>query len=375
MENDVSVNLPVINQDVLSGVVRSVLSNEHIEVESWQIDQIGGGVGNPVSAGIYRVQGVASERSSKTPWSVILKVIQSPENVGEMDMGGGEDPTHWNYWKREPLVYRSGVLNNLPQGLAAPVCYAVEELPGNMAHLWLEEIRDMYNGAWTLQRYSLGSRHLGRLNGMYSTKSSYSEYPWLGKGTNRQWLQMLFSDDLRWDHPLMLRRYPEPDTNPFIQLVLQNERFLGKLDFLPVTLSHGDTYPTNFMSRIDRGGREQTVALDWAFLGLQPLGDDLGQFVFGAISNLNSVSGADIVNTLFEAYVQGLRDEGCNLDVESVRYNFVVSAALRGGLFQLFMLGQEIEQRGVESVPGESNNAPDPFEVVMAREAFRLLKG
>ena len=285
MENDASVNMPVINQDVLTGVVRSMLSNELAEIESRQIDQIGGGIGNPVSVGIYRVQGVVGNMSSKTTWSVILKVIQSPENVGEKEMGGGEDPTHWNYWKREPLVYRSGLLDQLPEGLSAPACYAVEELPGNVAHLWLEEIRDVYKGAWTLQRYSLGARHLGRLNGVFSSKSSYSEYPWLGKGTNRQWLQMLFSDEPRWDHPLMLKRYPEPDRNPFIQLVLQNERFLGKLDLLPITLSHGDTYPTNFMSRIDREGKEQTVALDWALLGLQPLGDDLGQFVFGALNN------------------------------------------------------------------------------------------
>ena len=371
MDNDASVNLPAINQDVLIDVVRSLLSNELAEIESWQIDQIGGGIGNPVSVGIYRVQGVAGNMSSKTPWSVILKVIQSPENVGEKDMGGGEDATHWNYWKREPLVYRSGLLDQLPEGLAAPACYAVEELPGNVAHLWLEEIRDVYKSAWTLQRYSLGARHLGRLNGLFSTKGSYSEYPWLGKGTNRQWLQMLLSGELRWDHPLMLSRYPEPDRNPFIQLVLQNERFLGKLDLLPITLSHGDTYPTNFMSRIDRGGKEQTVALDWALLGLQPLGDDLGQFVFGAINNLKGASQAKIVNTLFEAYVHGLRDEGCNLDAELVRYSFAVSAALRVGLFQLFMLGSAIEQGGGDAIPEKPSITPDPFEVVMAREAFR----
>ena len=374
MDNNASVNLPIIDQDVLTGVVRSMLSNELVEIVSWHIDQIGGGIGNPVSVGIYRVQGVASDQFSTTPWSVILKVIQSPENVGEMDMGGGEDPTHWNYWKREPLVYQSGILDQLPQGLAAPACYAAEELPGKMAHLWLEEIRDLYNGAWSLPRYSLGARHLGRLNGMYSTRSNYAEYPWLGKGTNRQWLQAVLSGEMQWDHPLVLRRYPEPDTNPFIQLVLHSERFLGRLDSLPQTLSHGDTYPTNFMSRIDREGKEQTVALDWALLGLQPLGDDLGQYGFGAINNLKSASQAEIVNTLFEANVQGLRDEGCNLNVESVRYSFVVSGALRVGLFQLFLMELEIEQGGDKTVPETPSNNPDPFEVVMAREAFRLLE-
>ena len=375
MDNNALANLPKIDQDVLAGVVRTMLSTEAAEIESWQINQIGGGAGNPVSAGIYRVQGIASDKSSKFPWSVILKILQSPENLGMEDMGGGEGPTHWNYWKREPLVYRSGFLDKLPEGLVAPTCYAVEELPGNIARLWLEEIRDMYHGAWSLQRYSLGARHLGRLNGRYSTKSSYVEYPWLGKGTNRQWLQEVLSGELQWDHPLMLRRYPDPDTNPFVQLVLQNERFLARLDLLPQTLSHGDTYPTNFMSRIGREGKEQTVALDWALLGLQPLGDDLGQFVYGAINNLKGASQVEIVNNLFEAYVQGLQDEGCDLDGELVRYSFVVSGALRVGLFQLFLLDLDVEQGSGEAVPEKPVNVPDPFEVVMAREAFRLLEG
>lgn len=173
----------------------------------------------------------------------------------------------------------------------------------------------------------------------------------------------------------MLRRYPDPDTNPFVQLVLQNERFLARLDLLPQTLSHGDTYPTNFMSRIGREGKEQTVALDWALLGLQPLGDDLGQFVYGAINNLKGASQVEIVNNLFEAYVQGLQDEGCDLDGELVRYSFVVSGALRVGLFQLFLLDLDVEQGSGEAVPEKPVNVPDPFEVVMAREAFRLLEG
>ena len=100
MDNNALANLPKIDQDVLAGVVRTMLSTEAAEIESWQINQIGGGAGNPVSAGIYRVQGIASDKSLKIPWSVILKVLQSPENLGMEEMGGGEDPTHWNYWKR-----------------------------------------------------------------------------------------------------------------------------------------------------------------------------------------------------------------------------------------------------------------------------------
>ena len=186
---------------------------------------------------------------------------------------------------------------------------------------------------------------------------------------------MMPTRELQWDHPLVLSRYPQPEKNPFLQLLLEQERYLAKLDSLPETLSHGDTYPTNFMSRIDKSGREQTVALDWALLGLQPLGYDLGQFVFGAISSLKSVEREEIIDSLFEAYVQGLRDEGVSLEMELVRYGFVVSAALRVGLFQLYLLGQAIEQPGAEKRVEQTSSTPDAFEMMMAREAFRLLEG
>ena len=375
MDNNTSGNEPPLDRDVLTNVVRSALSNESVEIRNWHLSKVGGGFGNPVSVGIYRVQGVASDKRTEKAWSVILKILQSPENVGAKDMGGGEDATHWNYWKREPLVYQSGILDKLPEGLAAPRCYATEELPGDVARLWLEDIQDSYKGAWTHPRYELTARHLGRLNGKWLKRRDYPEHPWLGRDFNRQWLQLMPSSELQWDHPLALSRYPQPEKNPFLQLLFQQERFLEKLDSLPSSLSHGDTYPTNFMSRIDSSGREQTVALDWALLGLQPVGYDLGQFVFGAITNLGSAQQGEIVDSLFEAYVHGLRDEGCTLDEELLRYGFAVSAALRVGLFQVYLLGQEIEQGGAETNVDGSRKIPDAFEVVMAREAFRLLEG
>ena len=61
--------------------------------------------------------------------------------------------------------------------------------------------------------------------------------------------------------------------------------------------------------------------------------------------------------------------------MELVRYGFVVSAALRVGLFQLYLLGQAIEQPGAEKRVEQTSSTPDAFEMMMAREAFRLLEG
>jgi thiamine kinase-like enzyme len=158
-------------------------------------------------------------------------------------------------------------------------------------------------------------------------------------------------------------------------MLIENERFLTKIELLPQTICHGDTYPTNFMSRPLPDGRQQTVALDWALAGIAPLGDDLGQFVFGAQTNLKEANRMEVDQVLFESYLAGLRESGCRVDPQQVRFGYTASAALRVGLFQLFLIGEELRQSAaVTDLAVEHLPVPDCFEVTMANEAYELLK-
>lgn len=173
----------------------------------------------------------------------------------------------------------------------------------------------------------------------------------------------------------MLARYPRPEVNTFRQMLLEHEQFLTRLDLLPKTVCHGDTYPTNFMSRYLVDGQEQTVALDWALTGIEPLGDDLGQLVFGAHTNLPEARREDVTEMLFEQYIAGLRDSGCHYDSQLVRFGFATTAALRVGLFQVYLLGEELKQcDGMVDDDRDRMITPDCFEVTMANEAYRLLE-
>ena len=340
------------------------------------MNQLGGGAGNPVSVGLYRFEVTGQDSGEQVNWSAILKILQSPANVGWTNMGEGDDQTHWNYWKRELLIYQSGLLETLPDGMAAPRCYNAVELPGNIAMLWLEDIRNSYQGDWSLDRYALTARHLGRLNGVYLSERPLPDFPWFSLQRTRQWVdEMPHWRTFPWDHLRVLKRYPRPESNSFRRMLLENGRFLAKLDLLPKTISHGDTYPTNFMSRHLAGGQEQTVALDWALMGIQPLGDDLGQFVFGAQMNLKEAKREDVTETLFQSYMDGLHDSNCHADLQLVRFGFAASAALRVGLFQVFLLGEELKQNNASAESSaEHATIPDCFEVTMANEAYELLK-
>ncbi|PKO12195.1 MAG: hypothetical protein CVU39_25320 [Chloroflexi bacterium HGW-Chloroflexi-10] len=364
-----------IDRDQLNAIVRRSLRRESFEIQDWQMNQLGGGIGNPVSVGLYRFQGSGQEHGEQVNWSVILKILQSPANLGLVNMGGSDDQTHWNYWKRELLIYQSGLLNSLPDGLVAPRCYEAIELPGNIGMLWLEDISDSSNGAWSLERYALTARHLGRFNGIYSSEATIPSYPWFGMQRNRNWVNLIDHwKTIPWENPRVLQRYPRPEANSFRRMLLENERFLATLDLLPKTICHGDTYPTNFISRRLSDGQEQTVALDWALMGVEPLGDDLGQLVFGAQMNLKGTAQDEITEVLFEYYVEGLRDSGCRVDPQQVRFGFTASAALRVGLFQVLQLGEALKHSDmIVKNYTEHINVSNCFEVTMANEAYTLL--
>jgi len=106
LENDIAAALRSINKSRLSSAVRQSLKRNNFQIQGWRARNLDGKGGNPVSLGLYRFEGVGVDRGEWLDWSVILKVIQSPANLGFVNEGEGDNPTDWNYWKRELLVYQ-----------------------------------------------------------------------------------------------------------------------------------------------------------------------------------------------------------------------------------------------------------------------------
>jgi hypothetical protein len=374
LEKDIPAALRSINKSRMSAIVRQALNRNNFQIQGWRARNLDGRTGNPVSLGLYRFEGVGVEYGEWIDWSVILKVIQSPANLGFVNYGEGEDPAHWNYWKRELLVYQSGWLTGLPEGITGPECYDAVEMPNNIAGMWLEDIKDTYSGSWPLHRYALAARHLGRLNGIYISRRELPSFTWLSKQRIRQWLKTIAWQDFPWDHPQVWQQYPNPELDSFRSMLQDNERFLAKLEQIPKTICLGDTNPANFISRHSPRRQEQSVAMDWSLVGIEPLGSDLGQLVYGTYLNLKTYRLHDISETLFTSYINGLQDSGCRIDTQLVRFGYAASAAFRVGLAKLVHLGEQLN-REYEYIPQSAYPAitPQPYESVMADEAYRLL--
>lgn len=374
LESDVPSVLRSINESKMSTIVRQALNRSNFRIQGWRARKLEGVSGNPACLGTYRFEGVGSDRNEWLDWSIILKIIQSPANLGYDNLGEGQDQSHWNYWKRELLLYQSGWLESLPEGIRAPVCYDALEIPGNIGGIWLEDVKDSFSGSWPLHRYALAARHLGRLNGIYISRRQLPSFTWLSRQRTRQWLKTIPWRDFPWDHPLVWQQFPNPGMDNFRSMLQESERFLARLEQLPKTISHGDTNPANFISRHLPRSQEQTVTMNWSQAGIEPIGDDLGQLVFGTYTALKGYKLRDISETLFTSYVNGLQDSGCRVDTQQVRFGYAASAAFRMGLSKLVRLNGQLK-REEDLIPQRTNHAllVEPFESFMASEAYRLL--
>lgn len=374
LENNIPSVLRSINESKMSSIVRQSLNRSNFRIQGWRARKLEGGTGNPASLGTYRFEGVGSDRNEWLDWSIILKIIQSPANLGYDNFGDGEDQSHWNYWKRELLIYQSHWIETLPEGIRAPICYDAVEMPGNIGGIWLEDVKDSFSGNWPLHRYALAARHLGRLNGIYISRRELPSFPWLSHERTRQWLKSIPWQEFPWDHPLVWQQFPNSGIDNLRSMLHESERFLARLEQLPKTISHGDTNPANFISRHLPRNQEQTVAMNWSLTGIEPVGDDLGQLVYGTYMTLKGYRLRDIVETLFTSYINGLQDSGCRLDTQLVRFGFVTSAAFRMGLSKLVRLDGQLK-RDEDLIPRTTNHAllVEPFESFMVSEAYRLL--
>jgi hypothetical protein len=215
------------------------------------------------------------------------------------------------------------------------------------------------------------------MNGALDYSKTLPAYPWLSRYPTRQWYAAgepsLLPD---WQHPRLLRQYPDPEHNPFRTLLLEQERVFDCLTRLPAAFYHGDFYPTNLISRTAPDGEAETVVLDWGMAGISCLGEDLGQLCMGACVNLKNVTQAEIIDALFDSYMNGLRDADCRADPALVRLGFSAMAAFRIGAVSLWMIDEELKQGWKEDAE-QAVPAPeaDCFEVALARSTLALLEG
>ncbi|MCZ8522442.1 MULTISPECIES: phosphotransferase [Paenibacillus] len=318
-----------LSDSLLESAVTSLTGVQGGTIASWTCHPIGSLEGNFVTDGVFRVEGWTEAANGSIPWSVIVKIIRcDPER---------DDAAHYNYWRREALVYQSGLLNALPGEVRTPVCYGVEEKHDGSVWLWLEDLQE--DGApWGETEFSFAACRLGQLQGAYLAGEALPDAPWL----NRRWLRSWVSECRRYlSSPLRQTAGSVLMWHPGIQETLDRysrfsqhiDDWVTKLERLPRTLSHQDFYQNNLMilRHSGRAGGWELAALDWQFASLSGIGEDLGRF-YGLTMSQGHITPASFgrYRQLFiESYIEGLREAGWRGDERLAHLGFLASCAVR----------------------------------------------
>jgi hypothetical protein len=367
----IDAQIRALDETSLAPIAREVLGSTSLEVVDWRYDAIGGSLGL-ATRGLYGIGGSARTRDGQlVEWSAVLKVLHPP--AGTRHDLHAREPSHWAYWEREPLAYQSGLLDDLPGGLSAPRCLLAEHKGGGV-WLWLEDLADVIGPVWPTSRYALAARHLGGFNGAYLSDRPLPDYPWLSHDyLRRRVVQVerggglvLFEREATWRHRLVRGALAPDSAARLSRLWAIRRELLDALDRLPHTLRHGDAHRENLIARKGVAGGDTTAAVDWAHLGIGPVGSELLDLALDAAVHPpgDSWAAASLGEGLFEGYASGLWDGGWRRDLRQARFGFAASTALAGAQRLHWTLGMLLD---------DGNRAA--FEDTSGRSAPEILQG
>ncbi|MGD8465372.1 MAG: phosphotransferase [Anaerolineae bacterium] len=310
-----------IDQATLTPLVRSALHSETIEVVNWDLEQLHGGIA--AGTAVHRLSGQGRDHGRTIPWSLVLKILRSGV--------GSPDDSAWDYFKREADAYQSGWLADLPGGLAAPRCCGVFDQPDGGCWMWLEEVLEQIGQQWPLEQYGVVARHLGHFNGAYLLDRPLPGWSWLSSNWLRHYVEQsapAMGPLRNAQASLWGRRWlPEEDSDRFFHLWAERELYFDALDRLPQTICHFDIFRRNLFARKTEDGDDQTVIIDWAFVGRGPIGADLNPLVWMSIAlggvEMDKLQALE--ETVFESYLEGLREAGWQGDPQQVRLGYTAA--------------------------------------------------
>jgi len=331
-----NLTLTDVDKSLLTPLVRAVLASSDAEVVEWQVVPIT--AGRASAAGVYRIRGTALDQGQTRPWSLILKEVSASALSAHAGNNADNEPSSDMYWKREVLLYHSGLFDSLPDGIRAPHLYRIDE-EARSARIWMEDVSEDVGAVWPLSHYENIGRHFGRINGLFLEQQPLPDWPWLMRSFFRGWLKNVSWQEFRQNYPtlrlddaLVQRGWSDELVHEFDRLWLDRVAFVEALAQLPQTLHHNDSGRKNLVAHRRADGEIETVALDWGIAATGPVGGELACIVMQPTYWFNGVHTdqlPELDGIVFEAYMQGLADVGWRGDRELVRLGYTASISLR----------------------------------------------
>ena len=141
----------------------------------------------------------------------------------------------------------------------------------------------------------------------------------------------MLHDDGVWQHPLIAATFGDELRDRLRAAAGEVPAYVEEVLALPHAAAHGDACPNNLLTTDD--GRRFTL-IDFGFWMPMPVGADLSQLLIGDVQ-IGKQRAGDLAardDAHVTAYVQGLRDEGCDIPEPVVRRAHALHMLMMSGL-------------------------------------------
>jgi hypothetical protein len=318
--------------DIPEPVLR-VLGVEAAAAQGIDREELRHNQGNQATGGIWRVRGPHG--------SAILK-IATPAGSGTERWATGDDPRHWNSWRREYLAYTSGFADSVYADnvyadtfIDAPtVLHAEGRRPDGSLALWLEDVAGTPGIAWSVPELADFVRRLGAGQARWAGRDPGQ--PWLSRGWLRGYLDAYTvahrdAAAVPWDHEAAVRTWPAELRATLRDLWERRESVLRVAEGCPQTVCHLDVWPMNLIAAEAAGGERRIVLLDWSFTGQGALGEDISNMIIDSVADglIAPALLPEIAATLPEAYLDGLRAAGWRGSADAVHLAIAATGAAK----------------------------------------------
>jgi hypothetical protein len=301
------------------GVARAEVLDCEVSVAEYDIEAL-------TTAGRFWVRGTARHEGGPARFAFFVKVVQSwtrspafahvPPHLREVAAAGLP-------WRTEPRVYRSDLAERMPPYFSMPTAHAVVDLDDESAALWLAGI-DVDTAPWQVATFERAARGLGRFAGSAAVAplralGSHDVVRGYVQGRLEHQVVPALRDARLWEHPLVADAF-DPELRARITAAVDAvPNLAGELSTLPLGTAHGDACPRNLLRA--KGAPDGFVLIDFNFFCEAPLGFDLSQLLLGEVQLGERPAGdlPDLAERCLAAYVEGLRDEGCDAPLDDVR--------------------------------------------------------
>ncbi|HEY3870230.1 MAG TPA: aminoglycoside phosphotransferase family protein [Actinocrinis sp.] len=309
---------------------------------------------NAAVGGIWRVRGSRG--------SAVLKIARppaaAPDGRSSWQWQTSDEPTHFNYWRREVLAYETGLAATVyaDAGITAPELIAADPRADGGVELWLADVGGPSGFRWPVPRLARFAYELGAAQARWTGRVPQTE--WLSRNWLSQYLtygpistvsQVRRAD---WDHP-GVAVWPAEVRYQLLRLWAEWDRALAAAQAAERTLCHLDVWPANLLLDDEGGG---SVLLDWAFCGDGAVGEDVANLIIDSCTDglMDAALLPEVAQSATDGYISGLRDGGWSGDPDAVRRSIAVCGAAKYCWFAPAVL-----QRAVSGDVGKSSYSKD----------------